>query len=270
MRERARASRHDSTLGGAGKRHWRSARLVLALGALSCMLTACSTRNSEREVLPWFKERSSYFRFGSFAETPGDRTYLVRHFGFLWLPVDATSAVALSDDAVLLDRGVKGKSVLTRNAFSAKPVCTLYGKLSVPPSTSTVDCLQPDLEGNGPGYRRMNIKRTSFAGEPVYEKTVEASDDSHLFGKNQLSFYDGAGLAYFLEVSIASLKSRHAPPDCMLLRGFGTDTRIAARRPDITDVMQCYRPETWAEQIGPTVAYWDTIKYPGSGRDPRR
>ncbi len=245
-------------------------RLLLALGALSCTLVACSTRTSEREIQPWFRESTSFFKFGSFAEGPNGRTYRARHFGFLWLQVDAGSAVALSDAVVLLDQGTKGKSVLIRDAFSATPVCSMYGEVSVPPSTSTIDCLQvnSDPGWGGPGYRKMTVKRTSFDGKITDEKTIEISDKSHAFDK--FNFYDETGSAYFLAVSIASFKDKQAAPDCMLLQGFGQDTRVVARRPDITDVARCFRSETWKDQIGPTVARWDTIKYPGSSRDPRR
>ena len=250
---------------------WRHGRLALALVALSCALTACSSRTSEREILPWFKEHTKFFKFGSYSETPEDRTYLARHFGFIWLPIGASGAVALTDAAVLLDRGTKGKAVLTRDALSASPVCPMYGEVSVPPSTSTVECLQvlSDEKWNGgPGFHGLVIKRTSFGGETIYEKTIEVPDASHAFEK--FNFYDGSGSAYFLAVSTKFLLDKRAPPDCMLLNGFGQDTHVAARRPDVTDVTQCYRTETWADQIGPTVARWDTIKYPGSRRDPRK
>ena len=270
MSERTKTGRHDARVGGASERRMWSARVALVLGVLSCTLTACSTRTGKREILPWFTEQTSFFKFGGFAETPNSRTYSARHFGFLWLPVDASSAVALSDAAVLLDRGVKGKSVLVRGAFASTPVCPMSGEVSVPPSTATVDCLlvNADSRWNGPGYRKLEVRRTSFDGNVVYDKTIEVADSGHAFKK--FNFYDKAGSAYFLAVSVASLNDKHAAPDCMLLRGFGKDTRIAARRPDISDLMQCFRPESWKEQVGPMVAHWDTIKYPGSHADPRR
>ena len=251
--------------------NWGRVRLVLALGAVACALTACSTRTSEREILPWFKERTGYFKFGSFAEAPEGRAYHAQHMGFIWLPIDASGAVALSDVAVLLDRGAKGKAVLIRGALSPKPVCPMYGEVSVPPSTSTIDCLEviSDAKWNGgPGYHGLKVRRTRFDGETVYEKTIEVPDASHAL--NRFTLYDGAGSAYFLAVSTPFLTDKRSPPDCMLLNGFGQETRVAARRPDVTDETQCHRPETWTEQIGPTIAHWDTIKYPGSRQDPRR
>jgi hypothetical protein len=264
MRESRRTDHPNGSVGVAGRNHRRSARLLLALGALSCTLVACSTRTSEREIEPWFKESTSYFKFGSFAEGPNGRTYRARHFGFLWLSVDDVSgAVALSDAVVLLDQGSKGRSLLTRDAYSPTPVCPMYGEVSVPPSTSTVDCLlvNSDPQWGGPGFRRMAVKRTNFDGTIAYEKTIDVTDNDHTFEK--VNFYDATGAAYFLAISIASRKDKNAAPDCMLLHGFGQDTRVAARRPDITDVMQCFRTETWEAQIGPTVARWDTIKYRG-------
>jgi hypothetical protein len=243
---------------------------ALALCALACALTACSTRTSEREVLPWFIEHTGYFKFGSYSEAPEGRTYRTQHMGF-WRPVEAQGAVALSDVAVLLDLGAKGRAVLVRGALTPTPVCSMYGEVSVPPSTSTVDCLQviSDAKWSGlRGYHGLSVRRTRFDGETVYEKTIEVPDESHAL--DRFSLYDGTGTAYFLAISTAYLMDKQAPPDCMLLKGFGQETRVAARRPDVTDVMQCYRPETWRGQIGPTVARWDTIKYPGSSRDPRR
>ena len=270
MNERNRTGHHDTRAGVASRRRSRRVRLGLVLGVLSCTLTACATRTGKSEILPWFTLQTSFFKFGGFAETPNHRTYRARHFGFLWLSVDASSAVALSDAAVLLDQGIKGKSVLMRDAFASTPVCPMYGDVSVPPSTSTVDCLlvNGDTEWNGPGYRRMNVRRTSFDGKIIYDKTIEVTDRTRAFEK--FGFYDAAGSTWFLAVSIASLKDRQAAPDCMLLHGFGHDTRIAARRPDIADVVQCFQPETWKQQIGPTVARWDTIKYAGWHGHPRR
>ena len=264
MRESSRTDRPDGSVGAAGRNRRRTARPWLALGALSCTLVACSSRTSEREVQPWLKESTSFFKFGSFSEAPNHRTYKARHFGFLWLSVDATGAVALSDAAALLDQGSKGKSVLMRDAFSSTPVCPMVGEVSVPPSTSSVDCLlvNSDPQWNGLGYRKMTVKRTNFDGTIAYEKTIEVADKDHAFEK--FNFYDATGSAYFLAVSIAYLKDKKAAPDCMLLHGFGQDTRVAARRPDVADIAQCFRPGTWEAQIGPTVARWDTIKYPGS------
>ena len=270
MNERNTTGHHGARASAAGARRSRSVRFWLVLGVLTCTLTACATRTGKREILPWFKQQTSFFKFGSFAEAPGDRTYRARHFGFLWLPVEASGAAALSDAAVLLDQGVKGRSVLMRDAFRVTPVCPMSGEVSVPPSTSTVDCLlvNADTQWNGPGYRKMKVRRTSFDGKIIYDKTIEIIDGTHAF--ERFNFYDAAGSAWFLAVSIASLKDRHAAPDCMLLHGFGDDTRVAARRPDIADVVQCFQPETWRPQIGATVARWDTIKYAGSHADPRR
>jgi len=267
VRESRRTDHPDGSVGVAGSNPRGTARLMLALGALSCTLVACSTRTSEREIRPWFKETTRFFKFGSFAEGPDGRTYKARHFGFLWLSIDdVSSAVALSDDVVLLDQGSKGKSLLTRDAYSPTPVCPMYGEVSVPPSTATVDCLlvNSDPEWGGPGVRKMTIKRTNFDGTIAYEKIIEVADKDHTFEK--FNFYDPTGSAYFLARSIASWKDKNAAPDCRLLHGFGQDTRVAARRPDITDVTLCFRSETWEAQIGPTVARWDTIKYPGSRR----
>ena len=142
----------------------------------------------------------------------------------------------------------------------------------MPPSTSTVECLQvlSDEKWNGgPGFHGLVIKRTSFGGETIYEKTIEAPDPSHAF---EGGFYDGSGLAYFLAVSTKFLLDKRAPPDCMLLNGFGQDTHVAARRPDVTDVTQCYRTEDQQsdQPDGRAVGHESNIKTPPAIRGNRR
>lgn len=230
-------------------RVWTLTALVILMGALA----ACSIKSSEIEILPWFKVRTTTTRFGSYSATQ-EHTFLARHFGFIWHKVDADGASILSDGAVLLN-SAHGASILERGDFTAVPVCPLNRPVGVPDNDAFVDCLAlGDYTGTVPGSGAMTVTRRRFDGSVVYEKTISVGDTLHRLQSWFPFFYDGNGALYLLAVGEQSLRDSEASPDCLLLTGFGQATRIAARRPDLTDLSACYKAEAWVDQVGPLTA----------------
>lgn len=230
----------------------RSTMWVAMIATLACLLGACSARRAETEILPWFKMRGTVITWGGFGPGGQQTDFYARHFGFLWQRVDASGASILSGSAMLLT-SKHGASVLEQGNFTAVPVCPLNLTVGTPPDIPYIDCLAfADYAMNKSGYGQVTVTRKRFDGSIVFEKTVTSGDRMHRMQSYFPFFYDRSGAPYLLAVAEASLRDNKVPPDCILLTGFGSETHIAARLPDM-DQGTCYKPAAWTAQVGSLV-----------------
>jgi hypothetical protein len=208
---------------------------VAALGAIG----ACST--SHQDVLPWFRiETTRYWQPMGFGGGSSQQRFYVRRWLVLWHELkDAMGVVAALDERTVLYGSRNGPRLIREGETTPELACpgegaggptrrAMHPAVSIVPPGHRYDCFEVV---DGPAVAvatRIRVRRYDADRRLAFDSTVEVDAPGRVFARAMVSFYDGAGAAYFV-----ALDDDPKRRGCTLIALDAGGPRVAGARDDI-------------------------------------
>ncbi|HJT18550.1 MAG TPA: hypothetical protein VJ853_14225 [Thermoanaerobaculia bacterium] len=204
--------------------------MTLRPAALALMLLAGCARVQTRDVLPWFRVRT----------TRGSRTvrFAVK-IGSRWktLPIGGRAAYPIDDDAIFFYVDGRGQ-IIRRGETNWRAACPSGASATFSREAKAIDCVQPlDSAAGVPAAIRW--QRLRIDGQIAADRTLKVESPARVF-MPVVKFYDDYGSPYFVTLD----EWPYRDPACAITDANGHSVRGPRMR-----VVNCSSAGIWSDVL---------------------